>query len=343
MKIDVHTHIIPENLPDLEKKYGESGFVKLDHYKPCCAKMIKDDKVFREIEENCWDPEIRIKESNEVGVDIQVLSTIPVMFSYWAKPENTYDLSRYLNDHIAGVVDRYPTRFMGLGTLPMQSADLAIKELERCVNELGLQGVEIGKHINELNLDDSQLYPVFEAAQELDASIFVHPWDMMGRERMPKYWLPWLVGMPAETSLAICSMIFGGIFEKLPKLKVCFAHGGGSFPSTIGRIEHGFKVRPDLCAIDNNINPKKYLGRFWLDSLVHDEMAMKYIIDLIGEDKIVMGSDYPFPLGEHHPGALIESIEDMNNYVKEKLLWKNALDFLVGGDISKLRFKVNYE
>ncbi|MCB0725732.1 MAG: amidohydrolase [Ignavibacteriae bacterium] len=343
MKIDVHTHIIPENLPDLEKKYGESGFVKLDHYKPCCAKMIKDDKVFREIEENCWDPEIRIKESNEVGVDIQVLSTIPVMFSYWAKPENTYDLSRYLNDHIAGVVDRYPTRFMGLGTLPMQSADLAIKELERCVNELGLQGVEIGTHINELNLDDSQLYPVFEAAQELDASIFVHPWDMMGRERMPKYWLPWLVGMPAETSLAICSMIFGGIFEKLPKLKVCFAHGGGSFPSTIGRIEHGFKVRPDLCAIDNNINPKKYLGRFWLDSLVHDEMAMKYIIDLIGEDKIVMGSDYPFPLGEHHPGALIESIEDMNNYVKEKLLWKNALDFLVGGDISKLRFKVNYE
>ena len=343
MKIDVHTHIIPENLPDLEKKYGESGFVKLDHYKPCCAKMIKDDKVFREIEENCWDPEIRIKESNEVGVDIQVLSTIPVMFSYWAKPENTYDLSRYLNDHIAGVVDRYPTRFMGLGTLPMQSADLAIKELERCVNELGLQGVEIGTHINELNLDDSQLYPVFEAAQELDASIFVHPWDMMGRERMPKYWLPWLVGMPAETSLAICSMIFGGIFERLPKLKVCFAHGGGSFPSTIGRIEHGFKVRPDLCAIDNNINPKKYLGRFWLDSLVHDEMAMKYIIDLIGEDKIVMGSDYPFPLGEHHPGALIESIEDMNNYVKEKLLWKNALDFLVGGDISKLRFKVNYE
>lgn len=343
MKIDVHTHIIPENLPDLEAKYGETGFIKLDHYKPCCAKMIKDGVVFREVQENCWDPDARIKDSDKVGVDIQVLSTIPVMFSYWAKPENAYDLSKFLNDHIAGVVDKYPTRFMGLGTIPMQSADLAIKELERCVNELGLQGIEIGTHINEWNLDDENLFPIFEAAQDLDASIFVHPWDMMGRERMPKYWLPWLVGMPAETSLAICSMIFGGVFERLSKLKVCFAHGGGSFPSTIGRIEHGFKVRPDLCAIDNNINPKNYLGRFWLDSLVHDEMAMKFVIDLIGEDKIVMGSDYPFPLGEHHPGALIESIADMNNYVKEKLLWKNALDFLVGGDVSKLRFKVNYE
>ncbi len=343
MKIDVHTHIIPENLPDLDKKYGEPGFVKLDHYKPCCAKMMVGDRVFREIGDNCWDPNTRIKEADELGVDIQVLSTIPVMFSYWAKPENAYDLSRYLNDHIAGVVDRYPTRFMGLGTIPMQSPKHAIKELERCVDELGLVGVEIGTHINDWNLDDKNLTPVFEAAQDLDASIFVHPWDMMGRDRMPKYWLPWLVGMPAETSLAICSMIFGGIFEKFPRLKVCFAHGGGSFPSTIGRIEHGFKVRPDLCAVDNDVNPKKYLGRFWLDSLVHDEMAMKYLIDLIGEDKIVMGSDYPFPLGEHEPGGLIESIEDLNDYVKDKLLWKNAIDFLVSGDMSKLRFKINYE
>src|SRR3984885_2270303 len=132
---------------------------------------------------------------------------------------------------------------------------------------------------------------------------------MMGQDRMPQYWLPWLVGMPAETSLAICSMIFGGIFERLPKLRVAFAHGGGSFPATIGRIEHGFISRPDLVAVDNNVNPRQYLGKFYLDSLVHDKAMLKYIVDLIGADKIALGSDYPFPLGENIPGTLIESMD----------------------------------
>jgi aminocarboxymuconate-semialdehyde decarboxylase len=154
---------------------------------------------------------------------------------------------------------------------------------------------------------------------------------MMGEQQMQKYWLPWLVGMPAETSRAICSMIFSGVFEKFPKLRVAFAHGGGSFPLTIGRIEHGFKVRPDLVAIDNAVNPRNYLGKFWIDSLVHDETAMKYIMNVMGEDSICLGSDYPFPLGEDHPGSLIESME-FSSDVKEKLLFKNAMNWL-GGEL----------
>lgn len=328
MKIDIHTHILPENWSDLKEKYGYSGWVKLDHYKPCCAKMMIDDKVFREIQSNSWDPEKRIEECNHTRVDMQVLSTVPVMFSYWAKPLDTLDLSKFLNDHIASVIEKYPKRFTGLATLPMQSPELAIKEMERCVKELKLPGIEIGSHVNEWNLDNENLFPVFETAQELGVSVFVHPWDMMGKEKMQKYWLPWLVGMPAETSLAICSMIFGGVFERLKKLKVCFSHGGGSFPFTIGRIEHGFNVRPDLVAVDNKINPKEYLGKFYLDSLVHDKNALKYIIDLMGEDKVALGSDYPFPLGEHHPGRLIESMSELSKDTKEKLLWKNATEFL---------------
>ncbi len=290
--------------------------------------MIMDGKVFREIQSNSWDPEERIKECNNTNVDIQVLSTVPVMFSYWAKPDDTLDLSKYLNDHIAGVVHDFPDRFLGLGTIPMQSPELAIKEMERCVKDLNMAGVEIGSHVNEWNLDNENVFGIFEAAQELGASVFIHPWDMMGKEKMPKYWLPWLVGMPAETSLAICSMIFGGVFERLKNLKVCFSHGGGSFPFTIGRIEHGFKVRPDLVAVDNKINPREYLGKFYLDSLVHDEAALKYLIDLMGDDRIMLGSDYPFPLGEHHPGKLIESMSSLSVESKEKLLWRNATEFL---------------
>jgi len=157
------------------------------------------------------------------------------MFSYWAKPEDTLDLSQFLNDHIASVVAQNPTRFTGLGTVPMQSPSLAIKELERCVKELGLSGVQIGSHILDWNLSDENLFPFFQAAEALGTAVFVHPWDMFGQEKMKKYWLPWLVGMPAETSLAICSMIFGGVFERLPKLRVAFAHGGLGASSMVSR------------------------------------------------------------------------------------------------------------
>jgi aminocarboxymuconate-semialdehyde decarboxylase len=172
---------------------------------------------------------------------------------------------------------------------------------------------------------------VFEAAAHLGAAVFIHPWDMMGRRRMPKYWLPWLVGMPAESSLAVCSLIFGGVLERLPALRVCIAHGGGSFPFTIGRIGHGFDVRPDLCAIDNAVHPRAYLDRIYFDSLVHDADALRYLIGLVGAERVALGSDYPFPLGEHHPGALIESMADLTADTKQRLLAGTAREWLARG------------
>jgi len=328
LKVDLHTHILPRSWPDLKKKYGYGGFISLEHVSPSRARMMLDGKLFREIDENCFSPEARIKECDENGVQVQVLSTVPVMFSYWAKPEHTLDLSRYLNDHIAQVVSEYPNRFIGLGTLPMQAPDLAVKELRRCVQDLGLAGVQIGSHINDWNLNAPELFPIFEEAERLGAAIFIHPWDMMGKDSMTKYWLPWLVGMPAETSRAICSMIFGGVFSKLPALKVCFAHGGGSFPCTIGRIEHGWKCRPDLCQVDCKVNPRDFLGKFWVDSLVHDENVLRYVVDLVGKNRVVLGSDYPFPLGEDQPGHLIESSNLFDEEEKESMLGGNALHFL---------------
>lgn len=326
-KIDIHTHIMPERIPNWFEKFGYGEFIHLEHHKPCCARMIKGDKFFREIESNCWEPQDRIPEMDATAVDIQVLSTIPVLFNYWATPRDGLETSRFFNDHIAQCVDFYPERFIGLGTVPLQDIDLAICEMERCVRELKMPGIEIGSNVNQVNLSDSRFDPFWQAAEELNCSILIHPWEMMGENDMMKYWLPWLVGMPAETSRAICSLIFAGVFQKFPKLKFAFAHGGGSFPATVGRVEHGFKVRPDLCAIDNPVNPRDYLGHFWVDSLVHDAAAMELLLKTIGSQRICCGSDYPFPLGEHRPGELIESMP-LSDSIKQAILWDNALNWL---------------
>lgn len=326
-KIDIHTHILPPKWPSLRERYGYGGFVQLEDCGCDRAKMLIDGKFFREIESNAWDPKRRMAEYDEHGCQVQVLSTVPVMFSYWAKAKDTLDLARLLNDHIAGVVAEHPKRFVGLGTLPMQDANLAVKELERCVGELKMPGVQIGTNVNGLNLDDAALFPTFQAAEALGACVFVHPWEMLGKERMSKYWLPWLVGMPAETALAICSVIFSGLLEKLPKLRIAFAHGGGAFPGSIGRIAHGFEVRPDLCSVENPISPRAYVSRIYYDSLVHDANYLRFMVGQVGAKRIAMGTDYPFPLGEQRPGELIES-SGFDRPTQERLLHGTALEWL---------------
>ena len=327
LKIDIHTHILPKNWPNLKERYGYGGFVQLEHCSGC-SRMLIDGEHFRDVTKNCWDPHTRIEECDKYEVDVQVLSTVPVMFSYWAKPKDTADLSMILNDHIADLVTKFPKKFIGLGTLPMQDADLSIKELTRLKEIKGIAGVQIGSHINGWNLDDPRIFPILQAAQDLDLSVFVHPWQMLGSDRMNLYWLPWLVGMPAETALSICSLIFGGVFEKLPKLRIAFAHGGGAFPSIIGRLEHGYNVRPDIVATHNKHNPRDYIGRFYLDSLVHEPSVLQYMIDLFGADCIALGSDYPFPLGEENPGEMIKNMKLEKNivsalYADTALKWLN--------------------
>ena len=327
LKIDVHTHILPREIPLWKEKFGYGGFIALDHYKPCCARMLRDDgTAFRDVEDNCWSAEKRIEECDASGITVQVLSTVPVMFSYWAKANDGAEIAKFLNDGIAETVTKFPKRFIGLGTVPMQDATLAIRELERC-KRIGLVGVQIGTNINQLNLGEPQFFKFFKACADLGMAVFVHPWDMAGERDMQKYWLPWLVGMPAEVSRAICSLIFSGTLEKLPNLRICFAHGGGSFPATLGRIEHGFNVRPDLCAVDNPHNPRKYLNKMYFDSLVHDAATLDFLITLVGAEQVALGTDYPFPLGEAEPGKLIELMQ-YDDSVKEMLFNGAALNWL---------------
>lgn len=328
-KFDIHAHIMPPTWPSLKEKFGYGGFIYLEDEPGTDAKkMMRDDGVFfRRVERNCYDPAAIIEDMDANGVHTMALCNIPVLFNYWAKPKHAYEWSQFLNDFFCQIQENYPSRFVGLGTLPMQDVSLAIKELERC-KALGLRGVEIGSHIEDKNLDHEVFYPFWAAAEQLEMSIFIHPWEMMGEADMQKYWLPWLVGMPAETCRAICSMMFGGIFDKYPKLKVMFAHGGGSFAHTLGRISHGWHCRPDLVNINNVSDPFDYRGKFWVDGITHDQDALRFLIKVIGEDKIAYGTDYPFPLGDLEHGKFILEMDDLSQATKDKLFYKNANAFL---------------
>ncbi len=333
LKIDTHTHILPRKLPNWSEKFGYGDFIYLQHHKKGAAKMMRGNQFFREIQENSWNPEVRIKEYAKFNTQVQVVCTVPVMFSYWARPLDCLDVSKYLNDDIAELIVKYPKNYLGLGTIPMQDTELAIQELERC-KDIGLSGIQIGSNINDLNLNEERFFPIFEACEKLSMAVLVHPWNMMGEKNIQRYWLPWLVGMPAETARAVCSMIFAGIFEKLPKLRVNFAHAGGSFLSTIGRIQHGFECRPDLVAIDNNIGPKHYLGKFWVDSITHDPLMLDYVLKLQGSKKITLGTDYPFPLGDLEVGKFIEDM-NIDSSIKEDIFCNAPLEWL---GVSKERF-----
>ncbi|MBI3143425.1 MAG: amidohydrolase [Bacteroidetes bacterium] len=322
----MHTHIIPKQIPNFRDKFGYGDFVYLDHHKPGQARMIKGQQFFREIGQNCWDPQIRIDEYAKYHTQVQVVSTIPVMFSYWAQPAHCLEVSRFLNDHIANLVASYPKNYLGLGTLPMHDSLLAVKELER-IKHLGLSGIQIGSNVNNQNLHETSFWPIWEACESLGLAVMVHPWEMMGQEHMPKYWLPWLVGMPAETSRAICSMIFGGVFDRYPKLRVNFSHAGGSFFGTLGRIHHGHHCRPDLVAVDNPTAPLEYLNRFWIDCITHDLNALKYILGMLASDKVCLGSDYPFPLGDLEIGDFVAK-SDLDDKTKQDIFSRAALAWL---------------
>jgi aminocarboxymuconate-semialdehyde decarboxylase len=372
MKIDLHTHILPKTWPDWTTKSGYAGWISLAHEKPGCACMRRSEpdgsfKNFREIQANCWDSAVRLSEMDRHGVTAQVLSTVPVMFSYWAKANDAYDLARLLNDHIAEIGRAAPvvsseagsvgprsslSRFPGLGTIPMQDEALACKELDRCVLELKLAGVQIGTNVNGRNLDDSSVQRILAHAEKIGAAVFVHPWDMIQHglhqtsptrergsspgvvDRLERYWMPWLVGMPTETCIAIMSVLFSGTLDRLPKLRLCFAHGGGSFPGTIGRIAHGRACRPDLFPADAK-DPHEALAidgrpaKFFVDSLVHEADALRLILKQFGANRVCLGSDYPFPLGEDRAGELVESMRGVLGETTVKaVLATSAMEFL---------------
>jgi aminocarboxymuconate-semialdehyde decarboxylase len=256
---------------------------------------------------------------------MQLLSPLPAFFYYHLSPSITSQTAQFFNDHLASVVQTYPQRFQALGTVPLQDPEMACHELLRCSRELHFVGLEIGSNVAGKNLHEANLENFWQLAAEEEMVLFIHPWNMLGSKELAPFWMSWLVGMPAETTRAFCSLIFSGILDRHPRLKILLSHGGGQLPATFERIERGYHARPDLCAQSMLHSPRHYLSHFYCDTLTHDDQVILKLLSLVGEDHLCLGSDYPFPLGESIPGALIQSSSLFSNLQKNKLLVQNAL------------------
>jgi aminocarboxymuconate-semialdehyde decarboxylase len=324
--IDIHNHFFPRAWPDLAARYGTPDWPWIKHTEAGKAEIMVGDRFFRQIYSACWDPEVRLNEMDRDGIEMQVLSATPVLFAYERPAEHALDCARLFNDAVLELCSQGKGRLKSLCQVPLQDVDAACQELSRCMRA-GHLGVQIGNHVGEKNLDDPGLVTFLHHCADEGAAVLVHPWDMLGQQRMPKYMMPWTVGMPAETQLGIVAMILGGAFDKLPqKLRICFAHGGGSFAFLLGRLENAWQHHP-VARGACELPPSQYLNRFYVDSAVFDERALQFLVGTMGTERVMLGSDYPFPLGEHRVGALIRS-SHLPASAKERLLGGNAEEFL---------------
>jgi aminocarboxymuconate-semialdehyde decarboxylase len=323
--IDIHNHFFPRTWPDLAQRYGTPDWPWIKRAEPGKADIMVGDRFFRHIYSACWDPDVRLQEMDRDGVDMQIISATPVLFAYERPVEHALDCAQLFNDAALELCSQGKGRLKSLCQVPLQDTDAACKEVSRCMRA-GHLGVQIGNHVGDRNLDDPGIVTFLHHCADEGAAVLVHPWDMFGQPRMPKYMMPWTVGMPAETQLGIVAMILGGTFDKLPaKLRICFAHGGGSFAFLLGRLENAWQHHPVAHGVCE-LPPRQYLNRFSVDSAVFDPRALQFLVETMGANRVMLGSDYPFPLGEHPIGGLIRGSK-ASEPTKARMLGGNAMEF----------------
>jgi aminocarboxymuconate-semialdehyde decarboxylase len=325
--IDVHTHLLPPDWPDLAARYGGTRWPRLVRDAAGGCALYLGGTFNRALTPSALDAAARLPDLERLGVERQVLSPPPPLFCYWAEGPAAAEFCRIQNDHIAAAVAAHPDRFLGAATLPLQAPDLAVRELERVVSALGFRCIEVGTSVDGRDLDDPSLAPVWEAAAALDVAVFVHPaMPVVGAERLRRPNLSLIAGNPLETALAMSRLVYGGVVERWPALRWCFAHGGGAFALILGRLDHGWQVVPEArSAIPRP--PQEYARTFWVDSLTHSPAALRFAVDTFGAGRVVLGSDYPFRMGTAAPVAALDSA-GLTPEVRAAVLEHNARKFL---------------
>jgi aminocarboxymuconate-semialdehyde decarboxylase len=329
LTIDVHTHVVPKGWPDLEVACGGTGWpwLKIESEREAII-MIRDTE-FRRVDSSAWDTVVRAADMDLDGVERQVVSPTPVFFGYDRTPAQAVALSRIFNDLTLALVDGDP-RFVPFCQVPLQDPAAACAELDRSL-AAGHVGVEIGNHVGDQDLDAAGIVEFLQHCAAVGAPVFVHPWDMPDGPRLDRWMARWLTGMPAETHLSALALILGGVLDQVPDtLRLCFAHGGGSFPYWLGRADNAWHRRGDLVRGRSTRPPSEYTDRLYVDSVVFSEPALRLLVDTMGEDRVMVGSDYPYPLGERPAGQVVRTASFLSPDQRQKILTGNATRFLFG-------------
>lgn len=324
--IDVHTHYVPRGWPDVSEEAGpEAPWLRVES--ETAAMIMMGTKEFRRIHADCWDAERRLRDMDADGVHIQVASPTPGFFNYGRTGAEAAKIARIFNDLALELVAPAPGRLIPFCQVPLQDADLACAELDRCL-ENGHRGVEIGNHVGDRDLDSEGIVTFLQHCADRDVPVFVHPWDMASSPRLDRWMAQWLTAMPAETHLSILALILGGVFDRIDaRLKIGFAHGGGSFAFWLGRTENAWHGRKDIIGT-SQYPPSHYLGRFYVDSVVFDERVLRLLVDIVGADRVMVGSDYPYPLGERPVGQVVRKSDFLDDATRDLITHGNAERFL---------------
>ncbi|USI91470.1 amidohydrolase [Rhodococcus pyridinivorans] len=324
--IDVHTHYVPKGWPDLSADAGvDAPWLRVESESD--AIIMMGTREFRRIQSDAWDYEVRLRDMDADGVRAQVVSPTPAFFNYGRTPEEAERIARIFNDLALTIVEPAPDRLVPFCQVPLQDTDAACRELERCV-ENGHRGVEIGNHVGDRDLDSEGIVTFLQHCASLSVPVFVHPWDMASSPRLDRWMAQWLAGMPAETHLSILSLILGGGFDRIDEsLRIAFAHGGGSFAFWLGRVDNAWHRRHDIIGTSAE-PPSRYVDRFYVDSVVFDERALRLLVDTMGSERVLVGSDYPYPLGERPAGSVVRKSEFLTPEARAMIEHENAMRFL---------------